>query len=416
MWREKDCILARLDVVCGGFVHCNHAQKCYCVGLTRILLRCCSQSTPLGSSSIILLALAALYLVDDRGASAFHRLTKNISADARRWESHCISSLLFSPLHTMTRRLLLAYAIAAAAAAAPLHASFAMEEAGMAPPRRGDTGDNHLHHRRHRRRRRRRRTRRRRADGPTREEDDERRSLRPEFAEESSSSTSSFNGVEYDPAIQTRLPLDALPHIGSTGSSKNHHNIFSSSTTNSNSGINMLIEPRIINGQTTIPGRHPYASSLLDTSTSAHICGGTLIAPDIILTAGHCSGYFDSIQVGMHDLKNPRGDGTYPMKFDHLIVEKHQAHPKYGNVIFNDLAVAKLYGTSEVPPVRINNRRNVPDVNDALTVMGWGVTEEGNSATSSTELRGVDVLSWLPAHSYCSANPYKDWFLTSIWT
>ncbi len=87
------------------------------------------------------------------------------------------------------------------------------------------------------------------------------------------------------------------------------------------------------------------------------MCGGTLIAPDIILTAGHCSGAFDTIQVGRYDRVNQQV-GT----FDHLLVEKHMVHPGFSNVIMNDFALAKLYGTSTVEPVRINNRRNLPSV------------------------------------------------------
>lgn len=106
----------------------------------------------------------------------------------------------------------------------------------------------------------------------------------------------------------------------------------------------------------------------------------------MVLTAGHCSGFFDSIQVGLHD-RSSQPARTY----DHLIVEEHVAHPGYGNVIMNDFGVAKLYGSSSVRPVRINNRRNVPDDNAPLTVMGWGVTSEGASSTASDVLRSVEV-------------------------
>jgi secreted trypsin-like serine protease len=146
------------------------------------------------------------------------------------------------------------------------------------------------------------------------------------------------------------------------------------------------IQPRIINGLPTSPNRYPYVSSLLQTSEMKHMCGGTLIAPDIILTAGHCSGFFDSIQVGKYDIINQQA-GT----FDHLIVEKHMAHPGFSNVIMNDFALAKLYGTSSVQPIRINNRRNLPVVGEILSVMGWGVTVEGDSDTASEVLRSINV-------------------------
>ena len=45
---------------------------------------------------------------------------------------------------------------------------------------------------------------------------------------------------------------------------------------------------RIVNGQDANPiDRYPYFVSLVDR-TYTHRCGGTLIAPDVVLTAAHC--------------------------------------------------------------------------------------------------------------------------------
>ena len=213
---------------------------------------------------------------------------------------------------------------------------------------------------------------------------------------ESSSSSSSV--------LLQPLPLPAgimLPQLPprlldeSSSTSSNSH-IISSSSSSSSIGADIddddptllsYIDPRIINGLPTSPNRYPYVSSLLQTSQMKHMCGGTLIAPDIILTAGHCSGFFDSIQVGRYDIITPQASTT----FDHLLVEKHIVHPGFSNVIMNDFALAKLYGTSSVEPVRINNRRNLPNIGESLSVMGWGVTVEGIPDTASDILRSINV-------------------------
>ena len=65
-----------------------------------------------------------------------------------------------------------------------------------------------------------------------------------------------------------------------------------------------LKQPRIIGGDQTTRDRFPYVASLVDTLTGRHVCGGSLIAPDIILTAGHCSGHFNAIQVGRHSIND----------------------------------------------------------------------------------------------------------------
>ena len=197
------------------------------------------------------------------------------------------------------------------------------------------------------------------------------------------------------------LPSSILPHVPPLGlplinDHDNNDSSSSSSPSSTTTNNNQRIDPklRIIDGIPTSPTRHPYTASLIDTFTSAHVCGGALIAPDIILTAGHCSGYFDSIQVGLHNiLQRPIPNDLYGT-YNHLIVESHHAHPNYGNVIMNDFGIAKLYGVaSAVQPVRINNRRNVPMANTNLTVMGWGITEEGVSSTASDVLRSVNVTS-----------------------
>ena len=158
--------------------------------------------------------------------------------------------------------------------------------------------------------------------------------------------------------------------------------------------------PRIIGGTVTPESRYPYAASLLETSTLSPVCGGTLVAPDVVLTAGHCSGYFDSVQVGRHDVTAHLGPtligpgfGQVSAPGDHLVVESHVSHPDYGNVIMNDFGLAKLYGRTDVPYVRVNNRRNVPRGEADLVVMGWGVTVEGDSETASPRLREATVTS-----------------------
>ena len=171
---------------------------------------------------------------------------------------------------------------------------------------------------------------------------------------------------------------------------------------------------RIIGGSVAPTSRYPYAASLLETSTLSPVCGGTLIAPDVVLTAGHCSGYFDSVQVGRHDIGahlSPTligpGFGQVRAPGDHLVVESHVSHPDYGNVIMNDLGLAKLYGRTDVPYVRVNNRRNVPSGESELRVMGWGVTQEGDSDTASPTLREASVTSMSNARCDRSQGTYQ---------
>ncbi|KAL7552021.1 hypothetical protein ACHAWF_015233 [Thalassiosira exigua] len=288
---------------------------------------------------------------------------------------------------------------------APLHAT--LEEPEGTPPRwpSRESGRRRRHRRREVREARRRAEGRATgaAGGPEREADGRRRgrrrALRPDDlvgegpAEEAFPRSHPPSGtVSYDPETQTPLPPAFLPHWvagpggdGATGAGEQ----VDTPTNNDGDGPSgsLFPEPRIINGFVPPEGRYLYASSLVDTASMAHICGGSLVAPDIILTAGHCSNYFDSVIVGRTDAS--QSSDTY----DHLVVEKHVAHPSYGNVIKQDFALAKLYGTSDVTPVRLNNRRNVPEVDEPLIVAGWGVTEGGSPDAGSTSLVAAEILS-----------------------
>ena len=192
------------------------------------------------------------------------------------------------------------------------------------------------------------------------------------------------------------LPAAFLPNITATGTIS--------------SPLSNLKQPRIIGGQSTVRDRYPYTTSLIDTSsTNRHVCGGSLIAPDIVLTAGHCSGAFDSVQIGRHniidgeleaalaggdivDMNDPNAeveDG-----YEYHVVERHVVHPLHSNIIRSDFALAKLYGSvSTVQPVKLNTDPSIPSNDEMVTVMGYGIIQKEGTIFNdmSTVLLEADV-------------------------
>jgi len=126
--------------------------------------------------------------------------------------------------------------------------------------------------------------------------------------------------------------------------------------------------PRIHGGWDSKEDRYSYAQVNLKWREEGHQCGGSLIAPDIVLTAGHCYGSFDKIEIGKYE-KNDVTDISEEFESDFEIV-----HPDYDeDTTRYDIMLVKLKGTSTLAtPVRVNKEEAIPSNGSMLTVIGVG--------------------------------------------
>jgi trypsin len=160
--------------------------------------------------------------------------------------------------------------------------------------------------------------------------------------------------------------------------------------------------------------RYPYMASLQMEGASPssgkfdyHMCGGFLIAPDLIMTSAHCAEYsppgtdetfqaFNGIEVGRNNLgKEVAYDAhslqTYHLDYENLIPEKLIKHPKYNPSTYeHDLMIVKIFGKSRYDPVKID--RDAVGGGEEITVLGWGATSANENKKYSDELREADVL------------------------
>ena len=159
---------------------------------------------------------------------------------------------------------------------------------------------------------------------------------------------------------------------------------------------------RIIGGSEAVDDRHSYAVLMLGADGS--MCGGSLIARDVVLTAAHCMGATDYAVLGEHDIEVVNdGDGEV------FAVREVILHPDYSQMLMsmygladNDFMLVFLEGASasdDVITVKLNSDTSLPIVGQSVTVMGWGDTdisddfddETPNDVETSTVLMNVDV-------------------------
>ncbi|KAF0722392.1 hypothetical protein Ae201684P_019968 [Aphanomyces euteiches] len=145
----------------------------------------------------------------------------------------------------------------------------------------------------------------------------------------------------------------------------------------------------IVGGKEAAVGKHLYLASLRTSTGGQTVCGGSLIAPNVILTAAHCSietNYAIKYAViGTHY----NGGTTYG---ETIAVKQQIVHPKYNkNSNTNDFAIYILASNAKTAPATVSF--DTVSASVPVVVRGWGATSEGGSESSALLELTVNTLT-----------------------
>lgn len=165
----------------------------------------------------------------------------------------------------------------------------------------------------------------------------------------------------------------------------------------------------VIGGQPAAPGSFPWMAYVLDfRGSSIGQCSGTVVAPNLVLTAGHCaenmhtgvvneaSGY--RIVTGNVDAAAAETEKQTSGVTRVIVCSCHDRHTAVG-----DVALLQLSTPSTAPAITLASR---PDDGTGALLAGWGETSP-NQETLVEQLQSAPTVVQSPGSCEREASPFS---------
>jgi trypsin len=162
----------------------------------------------------------------------------------------------------------------------------------------------------------------------------------------------------------------------------------------------------VVGGHDAAPGEFP---SVAEITFGPFLCTGTLITPDWVLTAGHCSNITAGTVAAPISWPAPlidvRVGGVTQSDGEHRSVSRVVMHPDYLLTSGYDISLLQLSQSSTMAPTQVAGaaERSIWTAGTLETIVGWGVTEEGGDLPDRLQAARVPITT----DAYC-AGAYSD--------
>jgi trypsin len=171
-------------------------------------------------------------------------------------------------------------------------------------------------------------------------------------------------------------------------------------------GLTAAPSSAVVGGGNASPGEYP---SVAEVTFGPFLCTGTLIAPDWVLSAGHCGSVTGAAVASPASwppqLINVRIGGVSQNDGEQRSASRVVVHPDYLATSGYDISLIQLSQSSTMAPTQVAGagERSLWTAGTLETIVGWGATEEGGDVPDNLQEARVPITT----DAYC-AGAYSD--------